>query len=157
MKIPERYVSLDTHRTLVDDLLSLNSAEERLEYLMERRPIHPALDTHERTEAQKVPGCLSGLWLKGDIVDGVCQFAAHSDSDMVGGVASYLCDLYSTRSPEEVMEIGSLFSNALRLDSLLSTTRKRALSATLSFIMHVASQNPLATHISSEVEPPRAA
>ena len=155
--IPERYVSLDTHRTLVDDLLSLDSAEDRLEYLMERQSIHPALDAHELTEARRVPGCLSGLWLKGAVVDGVCQFAAHSDSDMVGGVASYLCDLYSTRSPEEVIEIGSLFSTALRLDSLLSTTRKRALSATLSFIMHVALQNTQANHISSQLESPRAA
>jgi cysteine desulfuration protein SufE len=140
MKIPAHYLTNPIHRELVDELLSLSTAEERLEWLMERPRLHRALETSERTDACKVPGCLSGLWLKGEVKNGRCYFAAHSDSDLVNGVVSFICDLYSDRSPSEVLEIGAPLTRALGLDGLLSTTRQRAVSSSLAFFHHTASQ-----------------
>jgi cysteine desulfuration protein SufE len=139
--IPDRYLTNPIHRELVDELLSLSTAEERLEWLMERSPMHRPVDPSERTESYKVPGCLSGLWLKGEVRDSRCHFAAHSDSDLVNGVVSYICDLYSERSPAEVLELGDLLTRTLRLDGLLSTTRQRAVSSSLAFFHHIASQH----------------
>jgi cysteine desulfuration protein SufE len=138
MQIPNTLLSQLAHREMVEELLDLTTAEDRLSFLMERQPTHPLLEAHERTETRKVPGCLSGLWLAADCQDNQMMFRAYSDSDLVGGMASYVCDLYGKRSPSEVVQIGSSLADLLRLDGLLSTTRKRALSATLAFILHSA-------------------
>jgi sulfur transfer protein SufE len=58
----------------------------------------------------------------------------------VQGVVSFLCDLYSDRSPEEIIAIGDLIARAVNLDGLLSVTRKRATSSTLTFILYTATQ-----------------
>ena len=133
-----RFLNLSSHQDLVDELLALNTPEDRLSWLMEREPVHKPLSLDERTDARKVPGCLSGLWLKAELEGGRCCFSAFSESDLVNGVVSFLCDLYSNRTPEEVLEIGGSLANALKIDGLLSTTRKRALSSTLAFFAHSA-------------------
>jgi cysteine desulfuration protein SufE len=121
---------------MVEELLALSTPEDRLSFLMERPHIHLALEPHERSEARKVPGCLSGLWLKADIRDGACSFSAYSESDLVHGVVSFICDLYSNRSTAEVTGIGGSLVDLLKLDGLLSTTRKRAVYSTLAFIQN---------------------
>ena len=141
MSIPQIYLRLDTHRELVEELRSLDTAEDQLSYLMERQPIHAPLAVDMRVESQKVPGCLSGLWLHGQCVDSVCTFSAHSESSLVQGVVSFLCDIYGGRPPEEIIAIGDSIAQAVNLDGLLSVTRKRATSSTLAFILHTASQH----------------
>lgn len=133
------------HRGMVDDLLALTTAEERLSWLMEREPFHPPLSEEELAPSRKVPGCMSGLWLTASSRDNLCFFAAHSDSGLVRGVASYVCDLYSSRSAGEITTLGASLADMLKLDGLLSMTRKRALLSTVSFITNAASQ-----HLSAE-------
>jgi cysteine desulfuration protein SufE len=140
MTIPEAYLRKDTHRELIAELTSLDTAEDRLSYLMERQPLHTPLAAEMRVDSRKVPGCLSGLWLHGQHVNGVCTFSAYSESSLVQGVVSFLCDLYGDRSPEEIIKIGDIIARAVNLDGLLSLTRKRATSSTLAFILHTAAQ-----------------
>lgn len=141
MRIPEEFLANPTHKALVEDLVSLPTAEDRLSWLMERQYQHRPLALSERTDDCKVPGCLSGLWLKAHVQGDICGFAAHSDSDLVHGVVSFLCDLYSDRSCGEILSIGDLLSGALGLEGLLSTTRKRAVSSALAFFRHTATAN----------------
>jgi cysteine desulfuration protein SufE len=141
MNIPDTYLRKPSHRELLEEILSLDTAEDRLSYLMERQPIHVPLAAEMRIDSRKVPGCLSGLWLHGVCVDGVCSFSACSESSLVQGVVSFLCDLYGDRSPEEIIAIGDLIARAVNLDGLLSVTRKRATSSTLTFILHTATQH----------------
>lgn len=125
-------------RALVEEYYALLSAEDRLTWLMERSPLHSPVRPEARLPERKVPGCLSGLWLDGGIEARGCQFRAFSESDMVQGIVSFICDLYSARPPEEVLEIGSQITEGLGLERLLSTTRRRAVSSTLSYILHTA-------------------
>jgi len=64
----------------------------------------------------------------------------------VQGIGSFICDLYSQRSPAEVLAIGDSMVQVLGLERLLSTTRKRAVSSTISYILHTAR-----SHIGIEV------
>lgn len=134
----ERFLVQNDHQALVEEYRDLDNSEDRLAWLMERPSIHPELTPDLLTPDRKVPGCLSGLWLHGSVIGGRCVFGARSESDMVQGIASFICDLYSSRSPEEVLEIGDTLVNILALERLLSTTRKRAVSSTVSFILHTA-------------------
>lgn len=134
----DRFLTSSDHRSLVEEYRDLDNSEDRLAWLMERPSIHAPLAPELMTPERKVPGCLSGLWLNGYVREGVCHFAAKSESDMVQGIASFICDLYGSRSPEEVLEIGDTIVSILALERLLSTTRKRAVSSTVSFILHTA-------------------
>jgi cysteine desulfuration protein SufE len=141
MSIPEKYLRKNAHRELVDELRSLDTAEDTLSYLMERKPLHTPIAGERLTDSLKVPGCLSGLWLQAHCVNGLCTFSAYSESSLVQGVVSFICDLYSDRTPEEIIEIGEVIARAVNLDGLLSVTRKRATSSTLTFILHTAAQH----------------
>ena len=134
----DRYLTNPEHRALVEEYRDLDNSEDRLAWLMERSSFHPELSSELLTPDRKVPGCLSGLWLHGSVEANRCVFGAKSESDMVQGIASFICDVYSARTPEEVLEIGDGLVNILALERLLSTTRKRAVSSTLSFILHTA-------------------
>lgn len=134
----EHFLIQADHRSLVEEYRDLDNSEDRLSWLMERSSFHPNLSSELLTPDRKVPGCLSGLWLHGVVVQGRCVFSAKSESDMVQGIASFICDLYGSRTPEEVLYIGDALVNVLALERLLSTTRKRAVSSTVSFILHTA-------------------
>jgi cysteine desulfuration protein SufE len=138
MNAIDRFPSHPDHRALVEEYRDLDTSEDRLAWLMERPSFHAAVATEYLTDANKVPGCLSGLWLHGSVSEGQCHFGAKSESDMVQGIASFICDLYSSRTPDEVLEVGDALVNVLGLERLLSTTRKRAVSSTVSYILHTA-------------------
>jgi cysteine desulfuration protein SufE len=131
----------ELQRELIEELMALQTPEDRLSWLMERAPLHDPLSQSDLIPSRKVPGCLSGLWLKGELREGLCHYSAYSESDLVHGVVSFVCDIYSCRTAEEVTTISDSLVQKLRLDGLLSTTRKRALSSTLSFIIHHAAQH----------------
>jgi cysteine desulfuration protein SufE len=138
MTVIDRFLTSSEHRSLVEEYRDLDNSEDRLAWLMERPTIHASLAPELMTSERKVPGCLSGLWLHGYVREGVCHFEAKSESDMVQGIASFICDLYGSRTPDEILEIGDALVNVLALERLLSTTRKRAVSSTVSFILHTA-------------------
>jgi cysteine desulfuration protein SufE len=119
---------------VVSELLALDTPEEKLEFLSERTRLIPPLRNDELTECDKVPGCLSGLWLVGTVTDGVCIFRAHSDSSVVAGVAGLLCDLYSARSAGEIMALPESFSSQLRIEQLLSMNRRQAVRRIVEFM-----------------------
>jgi cysteine desulfuration protein SufE len=140
------YLTQPHHRDLVEEYRALDSSEDRLAWLMERPPLQVPIPNELLTDDRKVPGCLSGLWLHGSTSGDMCIFAAKSESDMVQGIGSFICDLYSQRSPAEILSIGDAMVQVLGLERLLSTTRKRAVSSAVSYILHTAR-----THVGVEV------
>jgi sulfur transfer protein SufE len=129
------------HREIVGEYLALESAQDKLTWLMEREPLHTTVEPHLITEERRVPGCLSGLWLSGHSLSGEWFFSAKSESDMVQGLVSFICDLYSGRSGEDILNTGERLARALSLDRLVTVTRKRAISSTLSYILMAAGGN----------------
>ena len=86
------------------DLIGLPTDPERYGYLMELgRKLEPLSDI-ERSDANKVRGCASQVWLVTDPqAGGVVRFRGDSDSDIVRGLVAILIRLYSDRAPKEVL------------------------------------------------------
>lgn len=126
------------HQELLHEYLSLHSPEDRLTWLLERHPIHAPISPHLLTEDRRVPGCLSGLWLAAEQRDGLCYFSAKSESDLVQGIVSIICDLYSSRTPDAIALLGDSLTQQLALEPLLTMTRRRAIFSTTSFIVNSA-------------------
>jgi sulfur transfer protein SufE len=66
------------------------SWEARARLLMQEGERLAPLGPHERTEANRVTGCESLVWLVGDQDNGVWQFRAHSDARLLRGLLALL-------------------------------------------------------------------
>lgn len=126
------------HGDLLEEYAFNQTAEEKLSWLMERATLHDQIPEGELSPERRVPGCASGLWLTGELLDGRVSFNARSESSMVQGVACFLCELCSGISPSEAVSLTPQLATQLGLEGLLSTTRKRAVHSTLAFITNFA-------------------
>lgn len=138
MEHPDTHKYNEPFQSLLDDYQSFDSAEDRLAWLMERAAIHAPVSGDYCTPERRVPGCLSGLWLASQYREGVLYYQAKSESALVQGVVSFLCDIYSGRVAEEVLALGRSLSDELNLQGLLTLTRRRAVESTLGFFIQEA-------------------
>ncbi len=91
------------------DFALLDDWEDRYRYLIELgRTLAPLPDTM-RTDANKVRGCASQVWLSTQIKpgNGVPEFSflADSDAHIVRGLIAILVAIYNGRSVDEVLAI----------------------------------------------------
>lgn len=115
-------------RNLIAALSQMRNAQERLNYLVERGRRDPPLEAVFKTDAFRVEGCLSKLWLVGSLREGRCYFQADSDSQIVRSVARLLCELCSGHTPKEILA-GDLSSlNSIGIEQLLTPNRRNTLS-----------------------------
>ena len=109
----------------------LGDWEERYRYVIDLgRDLAPLTDA-ERSEANKVRGCASQVWLVTEPQpDGRVRFRGDSDAHIVRGLVAILLRLYSDRSPAE---IGAFDAKAafdkLGLSGALSAQRSNGLAS----------------------------
>ncbi len=91
--------------TLADefDMLGDPMDPERYRHLMDLgRQLAPLAET-ERTEANKVRGCASQVWLVTEPREGRLHFRGDSDSDIVRGLVAVLVRLFDGRRPQDIL------------------------------------------------------
>ncbi len=91
-------------RILIEQILSLKGSQSRLSWVVERTRRLPRLPVTERIDTNRVEGCLSKLWFQGSLFQGRCVFACDSDSLVVKGVGTLVCESCSGRLPGEIVE-----------------------------------------------------
>jgi len=86
------------------DLIGEPNDPERYRHLMDLgRKLEPLTDA-ERTEANKVRGCASQVWLITEPqADRSLRFRGDSDSDIVRGLVAILVRLYSGRAVADIL------------------------------------------------------
>ncbi len=90
---------------LVDEFDFLGDWEERYRYLIELGQALPDFPDAERTDATKVKGCVSQVWVIVDTDDGRLALRGDSDAHIVKGLVALMDRLYSGRTPEEALSI----------------------------------------------------
>jgi cysteine desulfuration protein SufE len=113
---------------LCAELGTLRDAQERLNYLVARARQRPGLAETDRTDANRVEGCLAKLWIAPRCTDERCFFAMDSDSLIVKAVAGLLCDFYSGHPPAEILSIDPSFLGPLGINQHLTPNRRNALA-----------------------------
>ncbi|OYW71529.1 MAG: hypothetical protein B7Z37_27550 [Verrucomicrobia bacterium 12-59-8] len=120
-------MSLDEkQQSLIDDLNIIHDPHERLNAVVSRGNAMK-LDDALKTEANLVPGCVSRVWLHGELVEGHTRFICDADSPMVKGLAALLCELYSNADPNEVEAVEPRVWEACGFKKMLSPTRLNGL------------------------------
>jgi cysteine desulfuration protein SufE len=118
---------------LVDTFEMLGDWEERYRYLIELGRKLPPMPESEKTEGAKVRGCMSQVWLSGEVKPGSpprLEFRGDSDAHIVRGLIAILFALTSGRSADEILatDIGSAFSK-LGLENHITMNRRNGFYA----------------------------
>jgi cysteine desulfuration protein SufE len=113
---------------LVENFALLGPWEERYRYLIELGRKLPPMPDAEKTDATKVRGCMSQVWLSSRLRPGPpARLELHGDSDahIVKGLIALLFKLYEGRTPREMVELDvrSVFER-LGLESHITMNRR---------------------------------
>ncbi len=122
MTLPEK------QQQLVSRLLIIEDSHERLAAITARGRKWPAPGADERTEATRVVGCVSPVWLAPSLDQGRCRFRVAAESSLVLGLAALLCELYDDAPPAEVAAFEPTLCADLGLERNLSPTRLNGLA-----------------------------
>jgi len=136
MTLAEKEQKLIARYAVVENL------QERLAAVVERARKMPPLPEEARTDAHRVPGCVSRVWLHGEVRDGVCHFRLDADSALVKGLASLLCELYDGAPCRDAVAFDTKALETLRLTETLSPTRQHGLSQVRRAIQAIAAAAP---------------
>ena len=120
---------------IIDDFRFLDDWDERYRYIIELGRQMEKLPEDLKTDATKVRGCASQVWLvatRGVGVNGqgIITFRGDSDALIVRGLIAILLQLYSGHSPDEILATDARRILAeLGLDTHLSQQRSNGLFA----------------------------
>lgn len=121
-------MSLEEKRNrLIEDMSYLPDRFERFTYIVDYGKNRDALPDEYRSETFRIEGCQSQLWLVPEYHDGQCRFRADSDSAIVKGIASMICDYYSGESPNAIIAGSIDFLQEVGVDQHLSSNRRNGL------------------------------
>ncbi len=107
---------------------------ERYQYLIDLGRKLPTFPDDSRSDANKVHGCQSQVWLVASGNTEKIEFHAISDSSIVSGLIALLLRVYSGRSADEILKTEPRFIEAIGLSKHLSPTRSNGLAAMLTKI-----------------------
>lgn len=120
-----------TIQTIRDDFTLLDEWEDRYRYVIELGEALPPFPDADRTSANKVPGCVSQVWLttdQGDGADPVISFTGDSDAHIVRGLVAIMLALFSGRPASEILKTDAEATlKDLGLDEHLSPQRANGL------------------------------
>jgi cysteine desulfuration protein SufE len=130
----------EEQRLIAEDFELFDDWREKIEYVLDLgRNLAPFPEPH-RTEANKVKGCQSQVWMVADLDPrcGRMQIAADSDAFIVRGLIALLLRLYANRPPEEILDNPPEVFNEIGLGAHLSPTRANGLHAMIKRIRQLA-------------------
>ncbi|MCX7298091.1 MAG: SufE family protein [Hyphomicrobiales bacterium] len=98
---------------IVDDFALLDEWDDRYRYVIELGRALPPLPEDAHTDANKVQGCASQVWLISHVTpDGpqgpVLTFEGDSDAHIVRGLVAILIALYSGKGAREILATDAL-------------------------------------------------
>jgi cysteine desulfuration protein SufE len=114
---------------MVDDFAPLEDPHERLSAVIDRAKSLPPLPPADRTDAHRVRGCVSVVWLIGELRDGRCYFRSDAESPLVRGLVAFVADFFTGETPAEIAASEADPLAALDLLRNLSPTRRNGLAS----------------------------
>jgi cysteine desulfuration protein SufE len=98
---------------IIENFELLEEWDDRYRYLIELGRALPALPDAARTDANKVQGCASQVWLATSIKPNgsagpVLSFEGDSDAHIVRGLIAILFALYSGKAAQDILEADAI-------------------------------------------------
>jgi cysteine desulfuration protein SufE len=127
----------------------LDEWDDRYRYVIELGRMLAPFPEAARTEANKVQGCASQVWLTTDIENGaggpIVRFKGDSDAHIVRGLIAILLAIYSGKPAQDILRLDALnLFDRLGLRAHLTPQRSNGLKSMVGRIREEA-RNALAT------------
>jgi len=123
---------------LIEEITLIPDAYERLGHVVELGKKAESLPEDLRIDSFKIEGCMSQLWVVPEYREGCCYFSSESDSAIVKGIASLLCDFYSGATPQDIIQTDAEFLGEVGISQHLSPNRRNGLSRIVESIQRFA-------------------
>lgn len=133
---------LDKQMALVAEFEALSDWETRYARVIAMAKALPPLADSDKTDANKVRGCSSQVWLVHDLRDGLLHLRADSDAVLVRGLVALLLHIYSGHSPREILGTPPDFLEDMGLNAHLSPNRANGLASMAARIRQLAEEAP---------------
>ncbi|MBP5615579.1 MAG: SufE family protein [Alphaproteobacteria bacterium] len=132
---------MENLETLIENFAFLESWEDKYQYLIELGEQLEPLPDNLKTDAFKVAGCQSEVWLVPSMQDKKFCFRADSDAIMVKGIISILLAVYHQKNITEIknIEVEKIFDK-LGLEEHLSPSRRNGMRSMVDKIRFYAAQ-----------------
>lgn len=135
----------DAEQTVIaEEFAFFSDWTERYQYLIDLGRKLGEFPDEWRTDANKVTGCQSQVWLVASGDADRLEFHATSDSSIVAGLIALLLRVYSERSATDILATEPTFINTIGLGKHLSPTRSNGLAAMLDKVRLYARQAQVA-------------
>jgi cysteine desulfuration protein SufE len=135
---PLEATAAEAQQTIADEFSFFGDWSERYQYLIDLGRKLPPLPMALRTEANRLLGCQSMVWIVADGDARRLDFRAASDSAIVAGLIFLALRVYSGRSAEEILATPADYIASIGLAKHLSPTRSNGLASLLDFIQNQA-------------------
>ncbi|CAN5192821.1 SufE family protein [soil metagenome] len=137
MQAPESSAT-EAQQAIADEFAFFGDWSERYQYLIDLGRKLPALPEDAKSEANRVQGCQSKVWIVSQGDASRLEFDAASDSSIVAGLVYLALRVYTGRSASEILATAPDYIERIGLSKHLSPTRSNGLSAVLGFIQSAA-------------------
>lgn len=124
----------DAQQQIAEEFAFFGDWTERYQYLIDLGKQLPPFPEEAKTEANRVHGCQSMVWLVPSGDASKLHFEAASDSAIVSGLIALVLRVYSDRSAAEIVSTEPAFVQTIGLAKHLSPTRSNGLAAMLAKI-----------------------
>ena len=128
---------------ILDTFELLDDWEDRYRYIIDLGKTLPALSDAEMSDAYKVRGCQSQVWLVPDVAeDGKIHLRGDSDAFIVKGLVALMLLIYSGKTAAEILATdGRAILDQLGLAAHLSPLRANGLFSMVERIQAIAEGN----------------
>jgi cysteine desulfuration protein SufE len=130
-----------------EDFALFDDVRDKIEYIIDLGKNLPALPDAQKTEANRVRGCQSQVWLVAELDPESRRVALRADSDaiIVKGLISLLVRLYGNRTPEAILARPPEVFERVGLGRMLTPGRANGLYAMVERIRQLAQAYQTAT------------
>ena len=136
--LPTEATAAEAQVMIAEEFAYFSDWSERYQYLIDLGKRLPALPEEWKTEAHRLQGCQSKVWIVPEGNAERLEFHAISDSTIVSGLIYLALRVYSGRSAVEILATMPDYIAAIGLGKHLSPTRSNGLAALLQFIQGAA-------------------
>jgi cysteine desulfuration protein SufE len=123
-----------------EDFALFDDVREKIEYVIDLGKDLPPLPEPLKTEANRVRGCQSQVWLVADLDPATRHISLRADSDavIVKGLISLVLRLYNDRTPEAITASTPAVFERIGLGRMLTPGRANGLYAMIERVRQLA-------------------
>jgi cysteine desulfuration protein SufE len=119
----------DIQNEVVEEFSFFEEWDEKYGYIIEMGKKLSPLSEVYKTEANKIKGCQSQVWLNSYLEGDKVIYEADSDSTIVKGLVSLLIRVLSGHQPEEILQTDLDFMERIGMSQHLSPSRSNGLAS----------------------------